>query len=68
MEAKRKRTPSPPRQAQLKRPMTAAALKTQMGSLAIMPPKTVPKDNFPIEMPSIKPDMQIAHEQMLDQA
>lgn len=68
MEPKRKRVPEPPRQAPLKRPLTAAALKEQMGRLAVMPVDADAKQHFKITKPAIEPDLQIAHEQMLDQA
>lgn len=68
MEKKKERKPEPPRQAPLKRPLTAAALKEQMTRLAVMPPKTEKSDKFAIDKPQIQPDLNIAHEQMLDLA
>lgn len=65
MEAKKRREPSPPREPLPKRPLTAAAIAEQKGRSAIMPPATMKKERFQIKKPQIKPEFQVAHDQMM---
>ena len=61
------RVPKPPRQPELKRPLTAKDLDELKKRGPIMPEGfEVEKMHVPIQQPVIKPDPQITHQMRLD--